>query len=128
MRSVCSVARPGDVRHVFEAAALRLKRAEEIDAGLFLRQIGTRLDQRQVEFGQLLLAERCRAAALDEAVFGAELRDGFLGFAELRPQPDQPVAKPGRGPLRRLETGIEFIDQICLGDRIGQPSRFVGIG
>ena len=124
MRRVCSVARLGDVRHVFEAAALRLKRVEEIDAGFFLRQIGARLDQRQVELGQLLLAERCRAAALYKTVLGAKLRDGFLGFAKLRPQPDQPVAEPGRGPFRRLETGIELIDQICLGDRIGQPSRF----
>ena len=69
-----------------------------------------------------------RAAALYKAVLGAELRDGFLGFAELRPQPDKPVAKPSRGPFRRVEAGIEFIDQICLGDRIGQPSRFFGVG
>ncbi len=93
-----------------------------------MRQIGTCLDQRQVEFGQLLLAERCRAAALYKAVLGAELRDGFLGVAELRPQPDKSVTKPSRGPLRRVEAGIEFIDQICFSDRIGQPSRFFGIG
>ena len=61
-------------------------------------------------------------------MLGAKLRDGFLGFAELRSQPDQPVAKPGRGPFCRLEAGIELIDQICLGDRIGQPGRFFRFG
>ena len=75
--------RDRQVRHALKIAALLCNRAHEIRARFFPGQISSCRTQLGVEFLQLLLTQGDVAAALHQAMFGAEFCRGLFRVAKL---------------------------------------------
>ena len=93
---------------------------EKIDSRLLFRGIGACRDQLAVQIRKLLVIERDGRTTARKPVLLAKLCYSFFRVAKLLAQFDQAVAQPTRGPLGRLKTGVELVDNIGIGHRVGE--------
>src|SRR5262249_6632357 len=77
-------------------------------------------DQLAVQIRELLIIERNRRTTAREPALLAKICRRFFRLAKLPAQFDQAVAKPTRGPLGRLKTSVELVDDIGIGYRVGR--------
>jgi len=80
------------------------------------------LDERAIELGELLLVQQ-PPAGIDDIVPGLEVHHGALGGRGLRAQLLEAILQPQGGATRGLVFGFQRIDDIGIGNRIGDLCR-----
>ena len=85
-------------------------------AGLGGRRL--RHDQLAVDLGELLLVHQ-PAAGVDDVVLGLEIDHGALCAAGLVAQFLDAILQPDAGAARGLVLRLELVDDIGIGDRVG---------
>ena len=95
---------------------------DPIEPGLRFRNLRSRRDLLAVEFGELLFVHQ-PSAGLDDIVLGLELDHGAFGLGGLVAQLLDTVLQPEARAPRRLVFRVELIDDIGVGDRVGDLRR-----
>lgn len=95
-----------------------------LETGFRRCSLGASDDQLAIQTGHLLRDE-CSVLALKKASAPSVLLDGTIGLRDLLAQVLQLCREPLVGPARRFELRVQLRHDVCVGDGVGDASRFV---